>query len=163
MFEWTIDLAVRCSPNEAFEHVARGFFEHHALWDPSVTSMRKTSSGPLASGTKGVEGRRFGPWSIVSEFEITAFEPDRRFGFRTTSGPMLEASDWAIEPREGGSMVSIRLRLTPVSAGMRLMVPLMRPVFNRNVQRNLERMRASLDALGEGPGVTESLSPSTVS
>jgi hypothetical protein len=163
MFEWTIDLSVRCTPAEAFDHVGRGFFEHHPFWDPSVTSMRKTTSGPVAPGTKGLEGRRFGPWSIVSEFEITAFEPDRRFGFQTTSGPMLEESDWTIEQGDDGSAVSIRLRLTPRSAGLRVMAPLMRPLFDRNVRRNVQRMRASLDALGNGHRTAAAMSRSAAS
>ena len=149
MFEWTIDLPVRSDPAAVFDHVGHGVFEHHQLWDPSVMSMRKTTPGPIAVGTTGEERRRFGPWSIVSDIVITAFEPDRRFGFRTTSGPMLEESDWTIEASGDGSTVAIRLRLTPVSRGMRLMAPLMRPVLDRNVGRNVQRIRALLDGLGD--------------
>lgn len=151
MFEDTIDLAARCSQEEAFGHVARGFFENHGLWDPSVKSMRKTSAGAIAAGTTGLEGRRFGLWSIRSEFEITAFEPDRRFGFRTTTGPMLEEADWTFEPRDGGSSVHVRLRLTPLSVGLRLMAPLMRPILAANVRSNAKRMQVALDAAGSGP------------
>jgi hypothetical protein len=147
MFESTIDLVVGCTPHDAFDHLARGFFEHHQLWDPSVTSMRKTSPGPIGTGTTGLEGRRFGPWAISSEFEVTAFEPGRRFGFRTTTGPMLEAGEWTIEPHERGSAIHVALRLSPRSAGMRLLAPLLTPVFRANVRHNSERMRAALDSL----------------
>jgi hypothetical protein len=41
--------------------------------------------------------------------------PDRRFGFRMTSGPMLEEADWTIEPHDEGSAVDIRFRSTPRS------------------------------------------------
>lgn len=34
VFESTMDIAVQCTPTQAFDHVARGFFEHHGLWDP---------------------------------------------------------------------------------------------------------------------------------
>ena len=53
MFESTQDVAVRCTPTQAFDHVARGFFEHHGLWDPTVISMQKTSEGPIGLGTGG--------------------------------------------------------------------------------------------------------------
>jgi hypothetical protein len=148
MIERTIDLAVQCTPDMAFEHIARGFFEHHALWDPSVKSMRKTTPGPIAAGTRGLEGRRFGPWSIESEFEVVAFDPDRRFGFRTTTGPMLEEADWTIDRRDRGSAIRMHLRLTPQSAGLRLLSPLMRPFIAANVRRNTRLMRAALDVIG---------------
>jgi hypothetical protein len=147
MFQATIDLVVGCTPKDAFDHLARGFFEHHRLWDPSVTSMRKTSTGPIGAGTTGLEGRRFGPWAIASEFEVTTFEPDRRFGFRTTTGPMLEAGEWTIEPHERGSAIHVALRLSPRSVLMRALAPLLTPVFRANVRKNSERMRAALESL----------------
>ena len=55
MFESTQDVAVRCTPTQAFDHVARGFFEHHGLWDPTVISMQKTSEGPIGLGASGLE------------------------------------------------------------------------------------------------------------
>jgi len=149
MFESVSDVAVRCTPTQAFDHVARGFFEHHGVWDPSVTSMEKISSGPVGLDTRGLEGRRFGPWHMVSEFRVTAFEPDRRFGFATTGGPMVEELDVTIEGRPDGSWLRIHLRLTPSSLGLRILEPLIRPSLSGNVRANTERMRTALNAEGD--------------
>lgn len=151
MFEMAVDLVVDCTPGEAFEHIAVGFFEHHRLWDPSVTSMERTSLGPIGVGTTGIEGRRFGPWSVASSFEVTEFEPDRRFGFRTTTGSMIEEGDWAIAPHESGSAVHVHFRLRPQARPLRLIAPFLTPLFRSSARRNTERLRAALDSLGGRP------------
>ena len=166
MFETIMDLEVTSTPAETFDHLARGFFEHHRLWDPSVTAMTKLSDGPVGPGTRGVEGRRFGPWAITSQFEVSEFEPVRRFGFRTTSGPMSEAADMTIEGRPGGSSVRVHLRLSATAPMLRLLEPVMHPLFARNARRNGARMVAALNAaagLATAPAaVGSSRSPDTV-
>ena len=147
MFETLVDLDVHSTPTAAFDHIARGFFDHHGIWDPSVTSMVKTSDGPVGPGTTGREGRRFGPWSIASEFRVTEFEPSRRFAFRTTKGPMIEDVKWTIDDRPDGATVRMHLRLIPAALALRLLEPVMRPVLARNARSNAARMKAALDAL----------------
>jgi hypothetical protein len=164
MFETVMDLEVTSTPTQTFDHIARGFFEHHSLWDPSVTSMTKSSDGPVGVGTRGLEHRRLGPWSITSQVEVTEFEPVRRFGFRTTSGPMGEGMDVTIEERVGGSSVRMHLRLSPNALMLRLLEPVMRPLFARNVRRNGALLVAAVNGAA-GPAaavVRPSLSPDTV-
>ena len=115
MFESTMDIAVQCTPTQAFDHVARGFFEHHGLWDPTVTSMQKTSEGPIGLGTRALEERRFGRSLVKSEIQVTAFEPERRFGYATTSGPMRQLAEISIEEHPGGAKLRVHIRLNPAS------------------------------------------------
>jgi hypothetical protein len=150
MFDSVKTVEASCDQAEAFDHIARGFFEHHGTWDPAVVSMTKTTDGPVGSGTTGLEGRRFGPWRIVSDIAVTSFEPDRRFGFETTKGPMSERLECTIEARPGGSRVRVHMRLAAVSLPLRIIEPLMRPAFARNLQANTERMRRALDAAAHG-------------
>jgi len=158
MFESVMHLDIRPTPQAAFDHIARGFFEHHGLWDPSVTSMTNTTGGPVRVVLVGLEGRRFGPWSITSEIEVTAFEPDRRFGFRTINGPMIEDVEMTIEPRRGGSSLAMRLRLTPATLMLRVLEPLIKLGIARNVDRNNARMRAALDSIAEAGAAPEAAS-----
>ena len=57
MFDSMKTVEVRCDQAAAFDHIARGFFEHHGIWDPSVVSMTKTSDGPVGVGTRFRETR----------------------------------------------------------------------------------------------------------
>ncbi|HYL40730.1 MAG TPA: SRPBCC family protein [Candidatus Binatus sp.] len=146
MFEFSTDLDVRCTAAQAFDHVARGFFEHHGLWDPTVISMRKTSDGPVGVGTTGIEERRFGRSRQKAAFKVTEFEPDRRFAWESTSGPAHQQADLTIEERPGGARVHVHVRLTPASLGARLTMPLMRSMLDRNLRAHTEGMRKALDA-----------------
>jgi hypothetical protein len=150
VFEYSTDLNVQCTPAQAFDHVARGFFEHHGLWDPTVISMRKTSDGPVGVGTTGIEERRFGGSRQKNAFKVTAFEPDRRFAYESTSGPAHQQADMTIEERPGGARVHVHVRLTPTSLGTRLFMPLMRSMLDRNLQAHAEGMRHALDAEAGG-------------
>lgn len=145
MFETAADVQVRSTPADAFEHVARGFFQNHSLWDTSVKSMKQTSPGPIGLGTTALEFRQFGPWRVVSEVRVSAFEPDRSFAFETTKGAMIERGQFTIEPRTGGSNVHINMRLQPASLFLRLLEPAMRPMFASNARRNIMRMREAID------------------
>jgi hypothetical protein len=146
MFEFSTDLDVRCTPAQAFDHVARGFFEHHGQWDETVISMRKTSDGPVGVGTTGIEERRFGRSRQKNAFKVTEFEPDRRFAYESTSGPAHQEADLTIEERLGGARVHVHVRLTPASLGARLTMPLMRSMLDRNLRAHSEGMRKALDA-----------------
>ena len=150
MFEFSTDLDVQCTQAQAFDHVARGFFEHHAVWDPTVISMRKTSDGPVGLGTTGVEERRFGRSRQKAAFKVTEFEPDRRFGWESTSGPAHQEADVTIEERPGGARLHVHVRLTPASMGTRLFMPLMRSMLDRNLRAHTEGMRRALDAEAGG-------------
>ena len=148
MFEYSTDLDVRCTAAQAFDHVARGFFEHHGLWDPTVVSMRKTSDGPVGLGTTGLEERRIGRTRSKATFKVTEFEPDHRFAWESTSGPMRQQADLTIEERPEGARVHAHVRLVPASLGARLTEPLMRSMLDRNLQAHMEGMRQALDAEG---------------
>jgi hypothetical protein len=150
VFEFSTDLDVRCTPAQAFDHVARGFFEHHGLWDPTVISMRKTSDGPVGVGTTGIEERRFGRSRQKAAFKVTEFEPDRRFAWESTSGPAHQEADLTIEERPGGARVHAHVRLTPASVGARLTMPLMRSMLDRNLRIHAEGVRTAIDAEAEG-------------
>jgi Polyketide cyclase / dehydrase and lipid transport len=146
MYATTVVLDVRCDAQHAFDHIARGFFQNHSRWDPAVLEMIRDDDGPVGLGTTGREVRKVPGSRVVSAVRVTTFEPDRRFAFRTTSGPMLEAVDWTVEATAAGSRVTMALAFTPLTMPMRIMAPLLRRQIPRNVRANAERLRAALDS-----------------
>jgi Polyketide cyclase / dehydrase and lipid transport len=146
MYATTVVLDVRCDAQHAFDHIARGFFQNHSRWDPAVLEMIRDDDGPVGLGTTGREVRKVPGNRVVSAVRVTTFEPDRRFAFRTTSGPMLEAVDWTVEATPAGSRVTMALAFTPLTMPMRIMAPLLRRQIPRNVRANAERLRAALDS-----------------
>lgn len=113
--------------------------------------MQKTSDGPIGLGTRGLEERRFGRSLVKSEIRVTAFEPDRRFGFATTSGPMRQQAEISIEEHPGGAKLRVHIRLIPASLSTKVLEPLFRPRVARNIRDDVERMRIALDAESTEP------------
>ncbi len=146
MYATTVVLDVRCGAQQAFNHVARGFFVNHSRWDPAVIEMIRDDNGPVRLGTTGQEVRSVPGNKVVSAVRVTTFEPDRRFGFRTTSGPMLEVADWTVDATPTGARVTMALAFTPLARTMRIMAPLLRRLIARNVRANSERLREALDS-----------------
>lgn len=148
MFDRTADLHVSCSPEQAFAHIAREFFENHPRWDPDIVELTKTSPGPIAAGTTGREVRRAAGRNFVTDFRISEFEPDRGFAHRSTSGSMGEDVDYRIEPDGAGATIRSRVHIYPKTAFLRLLTPLIRPQIEKNYKANMARFERMLNELG---------------
>ncbi len=146
LYATTVVLDVRCDARHAFDHIARRFFVNHSRWDPAVKEMIRDDEAPVGLGTTGREVRSYGGYQIVSEIRVTAFEPEQRFAFRTTSGPLREEVDLSIAASPTGSRVTMALAFTPVAAYLRLVAPLLRLMIAGNVRANSERLRDALSA-----------------
>ena len=127
---------------EVFAFVADG--ENAMRWRPGVLDVaRQSGEGAGAiyrQGVKGPGGRR-----IAADYEVTAFEPDRRIAFRAIAGPVRPTGEYRFAPEAEGTTVSLALEAT-VTGWKRL-------VMGRAVQstmesevRNLETLKAILEA-----------------
>ena len=80
-------ITINQPPSAVFPVVADG--SKATLWRPGVLDVAQVSgSGPGAGatyrqGVRGPGGRR-----IDADYEVTAFEPDRRLAFRAIAGPV---------------------------------------------------------------------------
>ncbi len=132
------------SPAEVFDFVAAGFFEHHPLWDPAITELTNHTPGPVGVGTKGTEVRRFmGKQS--ADFEVTEFEPGRRFVWVNTSGPFALDRAHAFEASDRGTKVTFDFDMNPRPLPMRLLFPLVSKTIASQVRTNignLEKLRS---------------------
>ena len=144
MYETERTVETPCSAEAAFAHIGAGFFENHSRWDPDVKKMTKASDAPVGVGTTGQEHRKVPGRTIVSDIRITEFEPPRRFGFESTSGPMRERVSWQLEPTSTGTRIRTSLSFAARAPAMRLFAPVMRRMIARNVERNMENFRRAL-------------------
>ena len=90
-------------PAEVFRFVATDHFHNHPKWDPAVTSITKTSPGPIGVGTtarliRTDRGRRVEGSMEVTEYQpVSSFTEVSRFGpftlhARATLAPVAPAS-----------------------------------------------------------------------
>ena len=94
---------------EVFAFVADG--ENARQWRLGVLDVARQSGEGLGAiyrqGVKGPGGRR-----IAADYEVTAFETDRRIAFRAIAGPVRPAGEYEFAPAGDGTTVSLALDAT---------------------------------------------------
>jgi uncharacterized protein YndB with AHSA1/START domain len=146
MAEATNSVEIARPPAEVFAFLADGTNDRR--WRAGVLDITpKAGTGVGAvyeQGVKGPFGRR-----VPADYEITAFEPDRRIGFRAIAGPVRPEGAYELEPVDGGTRVTFSLRCAP-SGLAKLMTPMVARTMRSEVAA-LERLRAVLEADARDP------------
>ena len=98
---------IRRPISEVFAFVADG--ENASKWRSEhlldISHVSGTGVGTVyRQGVKGPGGRRIG-----ADYELTAYEPSRRLGFKTTVGPVRPNGEFSFEETDDGTMVSLSL------------------------------------------------------
>jgi len=137
---------IRQPPEVVFGYLTR--VSNLAEWDSSVITAAQIGSHPTAVGTRSrgtstFMGRSF-PWTT----EVTAFEPPRRFGFRSVEGSLTFVVTQVLEPVDGGTRLRYR---SDTKSGLgrilgRLGDPVLQRVTARTVRANLKTLAHVLAA-----------------
>ena len=114
-----------------------------------VRASRQTSPGPVGVGTTFTQqnkllGRRF-----TSEMHVVTYEPARRFEYETTAGPIRFAGHYTFAPVAGGTRFTSVDESTP-GGWLRYLQPLLQPIAQRQITRNLATLKAVLEARAPG-------------
>jgi uncharacterized protein YndB with AHSA1/START domain len=119
--------------------------ENDRQWRSGVVDVRRRSGQGLGAvyeqGVKGPLGRR-----VPADYEIIAYEADRRIAFRAIAGPVRPEGTYELTPTDGGTRVTFSLRYTPRGMG-RLMSPMVGKTMRAEVAQ-LDRLRAVLERDG---------------
>lgn len=130
------------TPEEVWSYVADDYFDHHPRWDPAILEMTALTPGPVGVGTRGIETRRF-VTRQRAEFEVTAFEPPRRFAFSNRSGPFSVERAYTFAPDGDGTLLVFDFTMSPKGV-MRLPFRWLRSTIERQVRANIARIPALL-------------------
>jgi hypothetical protein len=141
----TKSITVRATPEKTFQFVARP--QANTLYVPSLSRIYDMKGDPNTPGTTWSWDYTMAgvPFSGVSE--LTAYEPNRRWGFKTT-GPV--PSDWryTITPDGDGSRVEVTIEYTVPDSLLGRMAD--RAVVERTNEREAEQGLENLKKLIEG-------------
>src|SRR4029453_10277695 len=113
-------------PAEVFQFVATDHFQNHPKWDPAVTSITKTSPGPMGVGTTARLVRTDRGRRVEGTMEITEYQPVSSFTEVSRFGPFTLHARVALAPV---ALASTRLELvidTRARGVMGLLLPLMK-------------------------------------
>jgi uncharacterized membrane protein len=129
-------VSIRRPVGDVFRFVADG--ENAKQWRPGVLDVSRQSGEGLGAiyrqGVKGPGGRR-----ITADYEITAFEPDRRIAFRAIAGPVRPTGEYRFTPAGDATTVSLALEAT--------LTGWKRWVMSRAVQSTMDSEVGNLEAL----------------
>lgn len=128
--------------SEVFAFVADG--ENAMRWRPGVLDVSRESGEGLGAiyrqGVRGPGGRR-----IAADYEITAFEPDRRLAFRAIAGPVRPTGEYRFAQEGDGATVSLALDATLTGWKRLLMGRAVQSTMDSEV-RNLNTLKSILEA-----------------
>jgi uncharacterized protein YndB with AHSA1/START domain len=128
---------------QVFEFLANP--ENDPQWSSASDQMRKTSRGPVGVGATFQQVGRFLGWRLEFSLEVTAYEPNRRFGMRVTAGPINFAGMRVLETVPTGT------RVTFTGGGQsggffRIAEPLLTRAAERQLKADLRALKEVLEA-----------------
>lgn len=82
-------------------------------WRSDLKDIKLTSSGPLGVGTTFVEVGEFIGQKAESPQEITAFDVNKKFGLKSTGGPIPFSGAFTFESAGGGTTIHVNFEFTP--------------------------------------------------
>jgi Polyketide cyclase / dehydrase and lipid transport len=132
-------------PAEVFRFVATDHFQNHPTWDPAVTSITKTSPGPMGVGTTARLVRTDRDRRVEGTMEVTEYQPVSSFTEVSRFGPFTlhaRATLAAVAPS------STRLEMvidTHARGVMRLVLPLMKGTFRKTMARSLRIIKEQVE------------------
>ncbi len=136
-----VDTIIDRPAAQVFQFVATEHFQNHPKWDPSIVEMTPLSAGPIGVGTTARVVRKQGPGSL----EVTAFEQDRMMTTRSIIGPFILDMTCSLDAVDANHT---RLRLhaaTEAHGRMRLVLPLLKPMFKRTMRRSLATIKTMVE------------------
>ena len=135
-------VTIRRPIGDVFAFVADG--DNARQWRPAVLDVAHQSGEGLGAtyrqGVKGPGGRR-----IAADYEVTAFEPDRRLAFRAIAGPVRPTGEYLFAASEDGTTVSLALDATLTGWKRLLMGRAVQSTMDAEV-RNLDTLKRILES-----------------
>jgi hypothetical protein len=142
MLSYASSVSINRPPEVVF-----GYFTEpakQALW--SDVPMRRLTEGPIGAGSRMEVTFGMGPLKARIGLELGPFEPGRRMGFKSFSGPIRWDGEYRLAPSGADATdVSQEGRLT-FSGLWRLLEPIVGAEISRGEIKELERLKAAVEA-----------------
>jgi uncharacterized membrane protein len=119
--------------------------ENGPKWSSGSSDVTIMSAGPIGVGSTYRSVRTFLGRRIESEIEVTAYEPNRSYATKSTSGPFPMESRVTFERAEGGTRVSATLVGEP-GGFFKLAEPLLVSMIKRQFDADLANLKDLMEA-----------------
>ena len=120
-------------------------WSNDSKWQADVVRSEQTSPGPLALGSTGLAVQKFMGRELKNDVVVTVFEPMRRYGFKTTSGPVQFEGITTFEEMGGGTHVTFDFKGEP-GGFFKLAEGLVKKELEKSLDRDLAKLKQVLES-----------------
>lgn len=120
-------------------------FENMPLWNIGTLETRLTSDPPVRKGSTYIWVGQFLGRRMEVTSEVTEFEPNRVWAYKTISGPFASAARYSLEPVNGGTQVTTSAE-GEVGGFFKLAEPVMAAMTRRQFEGVLANLKDILEA-----------------
>lgn len=142
MFSMSETVPVDRSPAEVFAFVAD--LRNFPLWRANLASSKVVSENPTDLGARCNEEIRMGPRRIPASCEITTFQAGTEFSFRAVSRGLVYDGRLSVEPRDGGSHLTLSGQVT-LTGFLRLLQPMISGRMRQGVRSEVAAIKAHME------------------
>jgi uncharacterized membrane protein len=114
-------------------------------WQSGVLEARVTSEGPIGVGTTyRYVGQLLGR-QIETDGEITEYEPNRKYSFKSTSGPFPIEGGLSCEAIDGGTKVTLAVA-ADIGGFFKMAEPLVVRTIKKQFETDVSNLKSLLEA-----------------
>jgi uncharacterized membrane protein len=128
---------------EVFAYVANP--ENEPLWQSGVLESGLVGEGPMGVGAKTKEVRKLLGQRLESIAEVTAYEPNAKIAFKSTSGPVRYEAWYTFEPVDAGTKFTM-VGEADTGGFFKLAEGLVVRQFEKEMQTSLAALKDILEA-----------------
>jgi hypothetical protein len=140
--QFSNQLSIRRDLEDVFAFVAD--FSQVPTWNYAIRSTQQVTPGPVALGSTFRQVRTI-PAVAEEEFEVTAWEPDRRVAITGDFGPFSGTLTYQVEPAPAGTVLTNDVELSPRGV-LGVVGRIAGPRVKAAIAQNLEVLRSGLES-----------------
>jgi uncharacterized protein YndB with AHSA1/START domain len=127
---------------EVFEFIAAP--ENNSQWQYGSMESVQISDGGMRIGTLFSSFGHFMGRRIQSTFEVTEFESNKNYGFKTLSGPVQLQASYKFETVDRGTNLVVSTQVSP-GGFFKLVDPIVARVAKKQFKENLAKLKDLLE------------------
>ncbi|RZS41191.1 polyketide cyclase/dehydrase/lipid transport protein [Herbihabitans rhizosphaerae] len=132
------------TPQDVFDYVADA--SHLPQWQDDVEKVEIETPDIVGKGMVGVETRRIQGSSRSFRWEVTEYEPGKRWRCHVIEGPLRTDVMFTFTPIERGTHVDVAIDFKSKGIG-KLIAPFARRSTNKDLPGNLAHLKSNLESV----------------
>lgn len=140
----TIEKSIHINKPAAQVFIFVSNFANDAKWQKDLIRSEQTSSGPMAVGTTGLYVQKFAGKEMKNDVVVTAYDPPKRYDFKTTSGPVQFEGGMTLEDMGGGTHLTVKMKGEP-GGFFKLAEGMLQKELEKTIERDLANLKVVLE------------------